>query len=31
MGAAARRGVEERFSLEGQLEFLERTLKAAAA
>ncbi|GMR22239.1 MAG: glycosyltransferase family 4 protein [Acidobacteriota bacterium] len=31
MGAAARRVVEERFSLEGQLEFLERELKEAAA
>lgn len=31
MGEAARRVVEERFSLEGQLEFLERELKAAVA
>lgn len=31
MGAAARRVVEERFSLKGQLDFLERELKAAAA
>lgn len=30
MGAAARRVVEERFSLTGQLDFLERELKAAA-
>jgi glycosyltransferase involved in cell wall biosynthesis len=31
MGAAARRLIEERFSLSGQLDFLERELKAAAA
>lgn len=31
MGAAARRVVEERFSLTGQLDFLERKLKEAAA
>jgi hypothetical protein len=29
MGAAARRVVEERFSLRGQLDHLERELKAA--
>ncbi len=31
VGAAARRLVEERFSLEGQLDFVERELKAVAA
>lgn len=31
MGAAARRVVEERFSLDGQIDFLERELKAVAA
>lgn len=31
MGAAARRVVEERFSLDGQIDFLERQLKGAAA
>jgi glycosyltransferase involved in cell wall biosynthesis len=31
MGRAARRLVEERFSLSGQIDFLERELKAAAA
>lgn len=31
MGAAARRVVEERFSLEGQIDFLERQLTEAAA
>jgi glycosyltransferase involved in cell wall biosynthesis len=31
LGAAARRAVEARFSLKGQIDFLERELKAAAA